>query len=74
MLQSVSAMTSALQPYGPLERVCMISNPNNEVKGYAIVEFTLPSQAQIAYDKIRSCSMVWFCSPVTFLVIVQLLP
>eukprot|EP00892_Ulva_mutabilis_P003492 jgi/Ulvmu1/1514/UM011_0244.1 len=57
-LRSASALTSALQPFGPLERVCLISNPADEMKGYAIIEFTLPSQARKAYEQLTSASLV----------------
>lgn len=55
---STDRLKLALQSYGTLERLCIIRNPHGATKGYAIVEFSLPSQAKNAYNSIMHDSMV----------------
>jgi hypothetical protein len=45
-----------MEEYGPVERSCCITNAAGECKGYALVEFKLPStaaKAKTELDKIK---------------------
>jgi RNA recognition motif-containing protein len=47
-----------MEPYGSVERICIYTNPTGMVKGYAHVEFSLPSAAAKALEDMKKiCSV-----------------